>query len=160
MVANCERMRALRNQLKFLSRLRTFFASSQKWVFSSGMTFSVSSGSRVAARANQLKAKKMLAMKKQTAKSQGEARALRRYPAPMADPLMKRFASPACIPKKVPRESGGMILEIIEVQALAVKPPPNPCQISSSMVRMSPAFVPISGINKAMTANPKNGTRS
>jgi len=66
----------------------TFLASSQKWVFSSGMIFSRSSGSRVSESANQDMVKKKLARMKQAAKSQGDAMISRMYPAATADPLM------------------------------------------------------------------------
>src|SRR5689334_16598976 len=146
MVANCERKRADKNQLKFLSLPKILFESSQKWLFFSEMTFSVSCGSRVNASANQDRKKKMQAMKKQAAKFHGDSRSFSKYPAPMADALMKRLARPACIPKNVPRFSGGMILEIMEVQGLAVNPPPSPCQIKKRKVNIRAVFFPITGM--------------
>ena len=73
---------------------------------------------------------------------------------------MKRFAMPACNPKNVPRVSGGMIFEIMDVHELAVKPPPSPCQVNKIKVMTRPALVPMVGSNNATMANPKNGMRS
>ena len=78
----------------------------------------------------------------------------------MAEPLMNRFASPACIPKNVPRESGGKIFEIMDIQALAVIPPPSPCHIRQRNVKNKPALGPIRLTSKATITNARNGILS
>src|SRR5512145_3295839 len=92
------------------------------------------------------------ASRKRVMKSSGESSQPSRYPAPMAATLIQRFATAPWIPKNVPRDSGGMIFEIMLVQELAVKPPPNPCQVSRIKVRIKPMCMPIFGRKKATSA--------
>ena len=82
------------------------------------------------------------------------------YPAAIAAMLIRMFAIAACPPKKVPRQSDGMIFAIILCQALAVKPDPNPCQTSNAKVSTRASVFPNFDRNTATSANPRNGRRS
>jgi hypothetical protein len=73
---------------------------------------------------------------------------------------MNRFATAACVPKNVPRYSGGMIFEIMLVHGLAVKPPPSPCQVSRMNVSDQACLQTYGGRSNATMAKPRNGSRS
>ncbi|HBY96689.1 MAG TPA: hypothetical protein DEP84_22545 [Chloroflexi bacterium] len=102
----------------------------------------------------------MVASRKQRLKSSGESSLSRRTPATMALPLAKRFAAADWVPKKLPRRSTGMILPSMLCQAVAVKPPPSPCQINRPKVRSNASSRPRTGRNQATTASPRKGIRS
>jgi hypothetical protein len=62
--------------------------------------------------------------------------------------------------EKIPQRTLAMIFPIMLCQAVTVKPPPHPCQISREIVKNRAIFGPILGMNQDTAANPQNGNRS
>lgn len=85
---------------------------------------------------------------------------MRTIPASIAVKPANKLTAEDWTPKNVPYVLTGMILAIKLCQAVAVRPPPNPCQISSKKVNIKDNLIPICGENHATTARPKNGIRS
>jgi len=62
--------------------------------------------------------------------------------------------------EKIPRRTLAMIFPTMLCQAVTVKPPPYPCQISREIVKNKAIFGPILGMNQDTATNPQNGDRS
>ena len=129
MVANCDSRRTTRKLLKFLSLRRISSPPFQGEGWCAGIVFSLIHRFACQTQEEHGESHPDDGQGKANGKIERVADLYQDVPCCNGCHADEHIGQAACAPKKVPRQSDGMILAIMLCQPLAVKPAPSPCQM-------------------------------